>query len=154
MHLTRNGRQVTLVVRGNTLADSMSSYLRKSLDATANIDVRLGTDIVGAVEDDDWLDAVVLRDLATGETETLDAGGLFILIGAVPHTDWLPAEIERDDWGFVVTDRTYPRRRAPGCLAARAPAADPRDQHAPVFAIGERGEDRPSASPRRSARAR
>ena len=138
MHLSRNGRQVTLVVRGNTLADSMSSYLRKSLDATPNIDVRLGADIVGAVEDDDWLDAVVLRDLATGETETLDAGGLFILIGAVPHTDWLPADIKRDDWGFVVTGSdlihdgalpdAWPLERPPLILETSMPR---------VFAIGD-----------------
>ena len=100
MHLSRSGRQVTLVVRSDSLADSMSSYLRKSLDATANVDVRLGIEIAGAVEDDEWLDAVVLRDVTSGEAETLDAGGLFVLIGAVPHTDWLPAGIARDDWGL------------------------------------------------------
>ena len=154
MHLSRNGRQVTLVVRGNTLADSMSSYLRKSLDATPNIDVRLGADIVGAVEDDDWLDAVVLRDLATGETETLDAGGLFILIGAVPHTDWLPADIKRDDWGFVVTGSdlihdgalpdAWPLERPPLILETSMPRSSP---------SAMRGEDRRSVSPQRSARA-
>jgi len=32
------------------------------------------------------------------------------MIGAQPHTDWLPEEIERDDWGFVLTgDDVSPR---------------------------------------------
>ena len=138
MHLSRSGRQVTLVVRSDSLADSMSSYLRKSLDATANVDVRLGTEIAGAVEDDDWLDAVVLRDVTSGEAETLDAGGLFVLIGAVPHTDWLPAGIARDDWGYVVTGSdllrdgalpdAWPLERPPFILETSMPR---------VFAIGD-----------------
>jgi thioredoxin reductase (NADPH) len=138
MHLSRSGRRVTLVVRGGSLAESMSSYLRRSLDATPNIDVRLGTEVIGAVEADGWLDEVVLRDLASGETESLDAGGLFILIGAIPHTDWLPAEIERDDWGYLMTGSdlvrdgklpaAWPLERPPLILETSMPR---------VFAIGD-----------------
>jgi thioredoxin reductase (NADPH) len=138
MHLSRTARRVTLVVRGDSLADSMSSYLRKALDATPNLEVRTGTEVVGAVTDDDWLDAVVLRDVASGATETLDAGGLFVLIGAVPYTDWLPDEIDRDDWGYVLTGsdlvrdgavpESWPLERPPLILETSMPR---------VFAIGD-----------------
>ena len=38
-----------------------------------------------------------------GETETVSAAALVVLIGAVPHTAWLPDEIALDDWGYVIT---------------------------------------------------
>ena len=46
---------------------------------------------------------LVLRDGATGGTETVDADAVFVLIGAQPHTDWLPDDIDRDERGFVLT---------------------------------------------------
>jgi thioredoxin reductase (NADPH) len=139
MHLSRYASRVTLVVRDGDLADSMSQYLRDALDATTNVDVRCRTEIVDAVADEDgWLDALVLSDLDSGERETLDAGGLFILIGADPHTEWLPAEIERDPWGYVLTGsdllqegrlpETWPLERPPLILETSMPR---------VFAVGD-----------------
>ena len=104
MHLARYARRVTLVVRGTSLAASMSQYLRDEIDAAANIDVRLTTEVVD-VTGEGRLERVTLRDTATGDIEEMEAAGLFLLIGARPHTDWLPETIERDQWGFVLTDR-------------------------------------------------
>jgi thioredoxin reductase (NADPH) len=52
---------------------------------------------------DGWLDHLVLSNEATGVEETVQAGGLFVMIGARPRTEWLPSEIDRDAEGFVLT---------------------------------------------------
>jgi thioredoxin reductase (NADPH) len=72
------------------------------VEATSNLEVRLGTEIVGG-GGDGWLEHLVLRDRAEGREQTVDADGLFLMIGARPHTGWLPAEIDRDAEGFVLT---------------------------------------------------
>jgi thioredoxin reductase (NADPH) len=139
LHLSRYASRVTLVVRDSDLADSMSRYLRDALGATPNVEVRCRTEVVDAVADEDgWLDALVLRDLDSGERETVDAGGLFVLIGAHPHTGWLPPKIERDSWGYVLTGsdllregkvpETWPLERPPLILETSLPR---------VFAVGD-----------------
>ena len=103
VHLARYARQVTILVRGHSLAESMSAYLRDEI-AAAGIAVRYQTEVTdgGGRGKLAWL---TLRDHSTGEQTTVDAGGLFILIGARPHTSWLPPQVERDPWGFVMTGR-------------------------------------------------
>ena len=111
LHLARHAREVTLVVRGPTLATSMSQYLRDELRAAGNVVTCLSTEVVdGAGED--RLESVTLRDVDTGGLSTLDAAGLFLFIGARPHTDWLPDEIARDDRGFVLTGSDVAEERA------------------------------------------
>ncbi len=102
MHLSRYARQVTIVVRGSSLASSMSDYLIQQIGAAPNIDVRFGWEVVGG-GGEGRLETLVLGRRDGDERVTVPAAGLFVLIGAHPHTDWLPPEIERDDWGFVVT---------------------------------------------------
>ena len=102
LHLARYARHVSIVVRGESLAESMSQYLIRELDAAANIEVLPQTEIAD-VRGGDRLEGLTIRNRATGDTEELEAGGLFILIGAVPHTEWLPSTLERDKWGYVVT---------------------------------------------------
>jgi thioredoxin reductase (NADPH) len=102
MHLGRYAESVTLVVRGPSLAESMSSYLRGEIDAADNIEVMLGTEVVAGAGEG-RLESLTLRDRESGRTSTVAADGLFVLIGARPGTEWLPAEIERDRWGYVLT---------------------------------------------------
>lgn len=102
VHLARHARRVTLLVRGSSLAESMSRYLIDELGAAANVAVRTGTEVVdgGGEERLAW---IALRDAATGDEETVPAAALFLMIGAHPHTDWLPDAVERDEWGYVLT---------------------------------------------------
>lgn len=93
--------------------------------------VRLGTDIVGG-GGDGRLEHLVLRDRAPEVTQTVPAGGLFLVIGARPHTEWLPPEVRRDARGFVLTGADFhdedawplarspfpPETSLPGVLAA------------------------------------
>jgi thioredoxin reductase (NADPH) len=102
MHLARHARSVTVLVRGSTLAESMSDYLVRSLGTAPNVHVRYRAEVVDAAGSP-ALESLVVRDLETGTEERVPAGGLFVLIGAVPTTAWLPDEIARDQWGYVLT---------------------------------------------------
>ncbi len=102
LHLARYARRVTLVVRAGSLDAGMSHYLVRQVEASANIDVRRGTQIVGG-GGDGHLEYLVLRGHAVGNDETVAADALFLMIGAQPHTEWLPGEMRRDFGGFVLT---------------------------------------------------
>jgi thioredoxin reductase (NADPH) len=102
IYLARYAARVTVVVRGHTLAASMSQYLRDELEASPNIDILLSTQIVSG-GGEERLRQLTLRNGVTQTTATVPADGLFVLIGAEPHTDWLPPEIVRDEYGFVIT---------------------------------------------------
>lgn len=134
-HLSRYARQVTILVRGESLAQSMSRYLIDEIDAAPNMDVAYATQVVGG-GDDGRLERLVLADRCTGSQRTVEAAALFVLVGAEPHTTWLPAAVARDQWGFVLTgadlaadevDLGWPLERPPaafetslpGCFAAR-----------------------------------
>ena len=119
MHLSRYAEQVTVLVRGETLADSMSQYLLGQLDATANVELRFCTEVAdGAGEA--RLETLTLRDRRTGDTETVPAAALFVLIGAHPNSDWLPDTVARDDYGYVPTDADLRPRTAGRSSARRA----------------------------------
>ena len=105
LHLARYARQVTLLVRGPSLAASMSDYLIAQLEATRNVTLRYHSAVLGGRSDDGCLKGLTLGDPAGGETEDVPAGGLFVLIGSVPRTAWLPDDLERDEAGFVRTGR-------------------------------------------------
>jgi len=101
VHLSRYAERVTMVVRAPTLASSMSQYLRDEIDAIPCIDVRVSTQVVDG-EGESRLERLTLRT-AAGDTTTVPADALFLLIGASPHTEWLPPEVARDEQGYVVT---------------------------------------------------
>ena len=102
MHLARYAEQVTILIRSDSLAQSMSEYLINAIDAARNIDVRHSVEVVGGGGDGrlEWL---ALKDRRTGADETLPAAAVFVLIGAQPHTDWLQDVVVRDSWGYVAT---------------------------------------------------
>ena len=103
LHLAKYARHVTLLVRGPSLAASMSEYLISQLQATRNVTLRYRTAILGGREVDGCLGAVTVGDPAGGDRAELEAAGLFVLIGSVPRTSWLPESVRRDATGFVHT---------------------------------------------------
>jgi len=133
LHLARYARRVTLVVRAATLDAGMSHYLIRQIEATPNIEVRTGTEVVDG-GGDGWLEHLVLRDRASGEEEKVRAHALFLMIGARPHTEWLPPTVERDPGGFVMTgpdlsaDALRSLGRRPMALETSLPG---------VFAVGD-----------------
>ena len=104
VHLAAFAERVTILVRSDGLAQSMSDYLVTEIEATSSIEVRSHAEVVVGGGDDrlQWVD---VADGRTGAVERLPAAALFVLIGAAPFTDWLPPSIERDRWGSVVTGR-------------------------------------------------
>jgi thioredoxin reductase (NADPH) len=102
MFFSTHARSVTIVCRGESLERSMSRYLVDQIAARPNIRTLVGTEIVAA-HGDASLEAVEVLARATGETTTLESGGLFVFIGADAQTGWLPEEIVRDARGYVLT---------------------------------------------------
>jgi thioredoxin reductase (NADPH) len=107
VHLAKYAEHVTVLVRSNTLADSMSEYLVREIDADPNIDVRYGVEVAGG-GGENRLQSLTLRDRASGGETTEPADGLFVLIGSEPRTDWLPPSVARDQWGFIFTGEDLP----------------------------------------------
>jgi len=137
VHLAQHADSVTILVRGDSLAKSMSEYLIKEIEALPNVTVRLGAEVIDG-DGDGRLEAVTLRDRASGATETVPTSGLFVLIGAEPRTEWLDGCVERDDRGFILTGRDllrdgklpagWPLERPPYLLETSIPG---------VFAAGD-----------------
>src|SRR6478736_6474895 len=99
---SNHARSVTLLVRGESLAASMSHYLIEQIATKANIRVETRSEVV-AVHGHDQLEAIEVIDRRAGTTSRRDAKALFVLIGAEAATDWLPSQIARDEHGFVLT---------------------------------------------------
>ena len=102
VYLAQNARQVFLLIRGDDLCKSMSSYLAHRIMNTPNIEI-LRCTTVGRMLGDGYLSAVEIVNKLTGEKRTLQTAALFSFIGATPRTDWLPPEIEKDEKDFVRT---------------------------------------------------
>jgi thioredoxin reductase (NADPH) len=137
MHLSKYASRVALLVRGGSLAASMSDYLIKEIEATSNIGVRLNTRVVDG-GGKGRLEHLVLEDSTAGNTETVPATALFVLIGAEPRSGWLPEEVLRDEKGFVLTgqDLQHDGLPPPGWFPKRAPM--PLETSVPgVFAVGD-----------------
>jgi thioredoxin reductase (NADPH) len=122
---------VTIAIRSDSLAQSMSDYLIQDISRTQNIDVRYGVEVVGA-SGDGWLEKLTLRRTIDRREETVAAAGLFVLIGAQPYTDWLPESVHRDEHGYLIT--------GPACTCGSCPTGDRRlfETSLPgVFAVGD-----------------
>jgi len=102
MYFSRFAKNVTLLIRGESLAQGMSQYLVDQLEATDNIRVWAKIVVQEAVGSERLRQLVLARDDGR-TTETVQASALFIFIGAVPHTDWLGELIARDKHGFILS---------------------------------------------------
>jgi thioredoxin reductase (NADPH) len=120
MYLSKYSSKVTLLVRGSSLAASMSEYLITEIDAAENIEVRLNTRVTDG-GGEGRLEYLVLRDSISGSTESVPTAALFVLIGAEPHTEWLSKNIVRDRGGYIVTGQDLLRN-------GRLPEAWPLDR--------------------------
>jgi thioredoxin reductase (NADPH) len=131
LHLSKYARQVTILIRSQSLAASMSDYLIRQIEAAPNVDVRYRCEVAGG-GGSGRLERLLLRNRDSGETKPVPAAGLFVLIGAQPFTGWLPETVKRDPWGFILTGpdtgQDWPRQRAPFLLETTTPG---------VFAAGD-----------------
>jgi Thioredoxin reductase len=134
MYVSEGAAKVLLVVRGDNLGKSMSSYLSRRVEAKDNIEILYETE-VRKLNGNKRLESVELENVRTGERRLVETPALFSMIGALPCTSWLPPEIERDAKGFILTGAAVAQspvwqkmNRPPGPLETSQPG---------VFAAGD-----------------
>ena len=130
VHLARHAKSVTILIRGESLAASMSDYLIMELEAIENVTIRATTEVIAA-SGVTRLQQLSLRERLTGAEDEVDAAALFVMIGGQPHTEWLPEEVQRDAQGYLLTgvDVSAPNAaRQPLFLETSLPG---------VFAVGD-----------------
>lgn len=111
-----------MLVRGDSLAKSMSQYLIDQIGATSNITVQTRVN-VAEVKGESSLETISIAHADTGEVQTLPATALFIFIGAMPRTEWVTGVVERDQQGFILSGPALLRdgRRPQGWTLERDP---------------------------------
>jgi thioredoxin reductase (NADPH) len=128
-----HARSVTLIVRAESLTQSMSQYLIDQIGTKPNIRVETQSEVVG-VFGGEHLEAIEVIDRRSGVTTRRDATVLFVMIGADAITDWLPPEIAQDSHGYILTgvdamkQGVWDREREPYALETSVPG---------IFAVGD-----------------
>jgi thioredoxin reductase (NADPH) len=107
MFLSRHAQCVRVLVRGSSLAASMSSYLTSRLEADPRIAIEYGSGVT-ALEGDKHLESITIENAKTGRSRKIMTRALFIMVGAAPNTDWLSGLVKLDDKGFVITGAGSP----------------------------------------------
>jgi thioredoxin reductase (NADPH) len=103
VYLASNVSKVWLLVRGDSLAASMSRYLVDRIQAQPNIEVLAGTEVMALDGRDGMLETMQWKSRAGGVV-TCPIRHLFLFIGAEPNTDWLAeCNVTLDDKGFIRT---------------------------------------------------
>ncbi len=133
LFLSRTSAEVHLIIRGQTLATSMSRYLIDQIERNARITVTPWTQVT-ALLGNDQLEGVELLDADRRQASVLAVRGLFVFIGAQPATGWLAGQLAEDAHGFLLTGSNIPeaqfedREGAPLFLETSRPG---------VFAVGD-----------------
>ncbi|MDQ0634403.1 thioredoxin reductase (NADPH) [Arthrobacter pascens] len=132
MNLAAYATRVIMVVRGDSLAATLSSYLSDRIMAQPNVEVRLNTRVSHLHAQDGILAGVTLVD-ASGVPDIHSASRLFICIGGEPETEWAAGTpIIRDQLGYLVTgpdlqnkdlDGVWPLERPPFYLETSVPGS-------------------------------
>jgi thioredoxin reductase (NADPH) len=131
IYLAQHDSHVTIAIRRDSLAETMSQYLITRIEAHPKIDLLSGVE-VDELAGRDHLERIALTRTATGEHVEIASSGLFCFIGALPATEWLGTSVLLDDHGFVLTDRQV--RGRDGMLSEPLPY----ETSTPgVFAVGD-----------------
>jgi len=101
VHFAGFAARVTMLVRAESLAKSMSHYLIEQIAALGNIEVRTGAEAVAAEGHEGRLKALQIRD-GDGKEQSEEVDACFVFVGAVPRTDWLEGVVARDQRGFIL----------------------------------------------------
>lgn len=102
MNFARYAERVVILVRGESLASTMSQYLIDQIKETHNIEIWARASVAEA-HGDTHLEEISVLCTDTNKIERVPASSMFIFIGAMPRTDWLAGMVERDDRGFILT---------------------------------------------------
>jgi thioredoxin reductase (NADPH) len=102
MNFSKYAERVVILVRGDSLASTMSQYLIDQIKETPNIQLWTHASVAEA-HGATHLEEISVLCSDTDKIERVPASSMFIFIGALPQTDWLGDAIARDDRGFVLT---------------------------------------------------
>ncbi len=137
MNFAKYAEKVVMLVRGDSLASTMSQYLIDQIKQTPNIQIWTHASVT-EVHGDKHLEGISVLCSDTNKIEHVSACVMFIFIGALPQTDWLGASIERDERGFILTGpdampggerpKGWPLDRDPFLLETSVPG---------IFAVGD-----------------
>jgi thioredoxin reductase (NADPH) len=137
MFFSQYAKRVVMLVRGDSLATTMSQYLIEQVQATQNIHIEYRTRVL-EVHGADRLESVSIVCDLSGDINRVPANSMFVFIGAEPCTSWLGGVVERNERGFILTGpdllksgkrpRGWTLERDPGLLETNIPG---------VFAVGD-----------------
>ena len=137
MNFAKYAERVVILVRGDSLAATMSQYLIDQIKETPNIQIWAHASMVEA-HGATHLEEISVMCSDTNKIERVPATSMFIFIGALPRTDWLAGLVERDERGFILTgpdlirDGQHPKgwtlERDPFLLETNVPG---------IFAVGD-----------------
>jgi thioredoxin reductase (NADPH) len=137
MNFAKYAERVFILVRGSSLASTMSQYLIDQIEQTPNIQIWTHAS-VAEVHGESHLEEVSVLCSDTDKVERVPASAMFIFIGALPRTNWLKDVVERDERGFIlagpdlIRDGQHPKgwtpNRDPFLLETNVPG---------IFAVGD-----------------
>jgi thioredoxin reductase (NADPH) len=137
MFFCQYARRVVMLVRGDSLAATMSQYLIEQIETTPNIHIEYSSR-VAEVHGEDRLESVSIICDLSGDVNRVPANSLFVFIGAEPRTAWLDGAVERNERGFILTgpDLVKAGKRPKGWMLERDPSL--LETNIPgVFAVGD-----------------
>src|SRR5450432_3296068 len=102
MNFAKYAERVVILVRGDSLASTMSQYLIDQIKEMPNIQLWTHAS-VAEVHGDTHLEEISVLCSDTDKVERVPASSMFIFIGALPRTDWMAGTVERDERGFILT---------------------------------------------------
>jgi thioredoxin reductase (NADPH) len=115
LNFANAGARVTMLVRGDGLAKSMSAYLIERIEQSPLIDVHLETRLTELHPNGDRLTGVTFAD-SSGDARTATVDAVFLCIGGTPHTDWCQREhVFTDGKGYILTGQALLANGKPDC---------------------------------------
>lgn len=100
--LSSHAQHVHVLIRGDSLAASMSDYLIQRIDQSSRITLHRNTELT-ELHGDRKLEEVTWENRAMKKSETRAISNVFVMIGAIPNTSWLGDTLEMDQRGFILT---------------------------------------------------
>ncbi len=102
MFLSRTANHVHVLVRGPSLAKSMSDYLLNRLEADPKISIHYQTEVT-CLNGDEHLENLTVVDKHLALERDIVSRAVFVMVGAAPNTEWISDLVELDEKGFVLT---------------------------------------------------
>lgn len=103
LSFARTAEKVRMLVRGDNLSRTLSRYLIDRIKENEKIEVLFNTQVI-ALEGDEWLRQITIKNTEEGSTKTFNTRHLIVCIGGNPRTDYFKdSDVMRDESGYVIT---------------------------------------------------